>query len=287
MSEEISKLVTSALDNETKATLTRYLNELNIAHVKPSFIAPTGMMQVHDLERFMPFPQRTRKLVGFIEAESFLTYFEAFKAGYQPRLFVKNQDDGMKIACVFDYDEPNSLPRWNDHIATLELAYHPDYKALRDYNSKWFAQADFSLFVEENLHLFVAPDSATMLELAQHLKGSKNASWQSGKRLTTGATALEFIETIEGKGVRDGVEIPEYLLLKTPMYEGGSDQEIKAAFSWKIDNEGKVFFLYRLLTKVAERKAQEEMKSYIAQKTGLPVLAVSGVGIPGSPKTLL
>lgn len=257
----------------------------------PFAIVPESLT-ILDLEKHMPVPSRIRKKIMFSESASFLDYFTKFLDTYKPQIFTTGSYAGMKILCVFDYDgagqilpvegEPegstrNTLPQpmWNSHQAFLALNYHPDYAELKHSDSKWFKQGDFALFVEENLHLFVMPDAATMLELAQELKGSRNVGWQKGQRLASGANRLEYIETVDAKSVRGEIEVPEYLFMKMPIFEGYAEQEIKAAFRWRMDADSGVHFSYRLLTKVAERKAIDEVKAEITATTNLPLYSVS------------
>lgn len=274
---------TASFLGELAETISALTNTAKITPEKPFLIVPSEMVALN-VEEHLPAPSRVRKKVQFIDTKSFVNYFDLFKANYQPRIFTMGNSAGMSILCVFDYDEPGPhniaptravAPKWNSHQATLALAYHPDYAALKAAENNWFKQDDFALFVEENLHLFTNPDSATMLELAQELKGHRNVGWQSGKRLANGQTKLEYTETLAGKTGRGDVDIPEYLLMKTPIFDGYSEQEIKAAFRWRLDDSGKVFFSFRLLTKVAERKAVEEVKQEIVKATALPLYAVS------------
>lgn len=256
----------------------------------PFAIVPEGI-KVIDLERNMPFPRMVRKRISFTDVASFVDYFNLFKDSYKPRLFTTGSNAGMSIFCVLDYDGPGRpyhneagepidkvsepLPMWNRHTALLNLCYHSDYATLRASDNKFFGQEEFALFVEENTHLFTTPDGATMLELAQELKGARNASFQSGKRLANGQIKIEYIEQLEAKGVRRDFEIPEYLIMNMPIFEGFAAQEIKAAFRWRMDDGGKVYFAYRLLTKVAERKAVDEVKINVSAQTRLPLYAVS------------
>lgn len=264
-----------------------HLVAMNLSNVfnqdAPVLVIPDSV-KVVSAEEFMPRPARLRKSIKFTEAGCFLDYYGAFKTNAAPRLFVMGDDAGMQFLSVFDYavapgaatnDAPATgvTPLWGDHRAYLELAYHPDYAELRKRNNTRFTQDDFALFVEENTHLFVNPTGADMLELAQELKGSRNASWQSGKRLSNNAVRLEYIETIEAKGVRNELIVPEYLEISTPIFKGFDAQTFKAAFSWKMEGE-KVFFSYRLLTRLAERVAVDEVKTKIATETLMPIYSV-------------
>jgi hypothetical protein len=256
----------------------------------PFAIVPQ-QIKVLPFENYMPVPMRVRKDIRFTDSPSFIDYFNIFKDAYKPRVFCHNDEDGMEVMAVLDFDGPGTVieppsegnprgrvsspqPMWNSHRITLQLAYHPDYKALKEQDSQWLDQQDFALFIEENTHLFSNPDGATMLELAQHLKGVRNASWQAGKRLSNGETKLEYIETIEARAVRNDVVVPDYLELVRPIYDGYETQTYKAAFRWRMEGP-KVLFSYRLLTKLAERAALDSVKLDLVKGTGLPLYNVS------------
>ena len=231
----------------------------------------------------LPKPRRLHKRMRFVDVTSFLVYFQQFRVGHRPQLFHKVASDGMRVMGVFDYDVSANqetdgaatTPQWGDNVAFLGLAYSRDYQTLKNADGKWFDQVDFALFVEENQHLFVQPDGATMFELAQELKGKQNVEWQSGKRLSNSSTQFQFLEKIDAQTVNGTpIEVPDYLLMRLPMFEGMSDQEIKLAFRWKL-HQGHIQFAYKLLTKVAERKAEDEVKQRITGTTSLDLLTVS------------
>lgn len=255
----------------------------------PFVVVPEGM-KVLDLESLMPRPRRIRHAITFIDVDSFTRYFQDFRVGYLPRLFGYIGANGLNIVGVIDYDVPAvvnadqegkvtganaPIPAWNSHIAHLELAYHRDYATLKSMDGRMLTQQDFALFVEENLHLFQTPDSATMLEIAQELKGARNVSWKAGKRLSNGQVSLEYNESTTATTVRGHeLEVPEYLVLTCPVYEGFPAHELRAAFRWHLSDDGKVSLGYRLLTKLVEREAEEEVKHAVIDVTQLPILAV-------------
>jgi hypothetical protein len=268
--------------------------EANFDQNKPFAVVPQGY-QVADLTEYAEHleqrgaaPRRVSKRMRFVDVTSFLVYFQKFRTGHNPQLFNKLSSSGLHVMGVFDYDEAQggeapativptgTRAKWGDNVAYLSLAYSRDYKQLRELADKWFKQDEFALFVEENLHLFVQPNGATMFELAQHLKGKRNVEWESGKRLGNSSTQLSYIETIDATTVRgEPLTVPDYLLLRLPMYEGFSEQEVKLAFRWRLNQEKEINFSYRLLTKVAERQAEQEVKQRIEGTTELPLLTVS------------
>ena len=58
------------------------------------------------------------------------------------------------------------------------------------------------------------------------------------------------------------------------MFEGFPPLTFKAAFSYDIDEEKKLNLQFRLMTKIDERKAQEDVKAAIVSGTGLPLFNV-------------
>ncbi len=256
----------------------------NVFDTRAPFIVVPNSLKVINVEEHMPIPARIRKNIMFSETASFIEYFKLFKDSYKPRIFSNISNNGITFKCVFDYDGEGITveggtsaprPQWNDHIANLMLTYHRDYAVLRHNSDKWFAQEDFALFIEENMHLFKSPDAATMLELAQELKGYRNVGWKSGKRLANGKVTLEFIEEIDAKTTKGDIQVPESLVLTSPIFDGFAVQTINAAFRYRLDGSGGILFSYRLLTKLAERAAEEEVVKSIKEATGHTIYAVS------------
>jgi uncharacterized protein YfdQ (DUF2303 family) len=247
----------------------------------PYIILPRDKLTIVDIEKYQEAPKKIRKNLHFIEVDSFLEYFNEFKISNQPKIFSTVNDSGTNFLCIFDYDKAakddkkSEAPSWNSHTAKLTMAYHRDYANLRNHADKWISQEEFALFIEENAHLFVTPDAASMMELAQELKGNMNVQWQSGKRLSNGQVTMEYIETLDATSRRGHMDVPEYLDMLCPMYEGFDEKNIKAAFRWKIGGDKKVLFSFRLLTKVEERRAQEEVKEKLYIETQLPILMVT------------
>lgn len=239
---------------------------------------------VESVEEFMPIPARVRRNVTFSDVESFIDYFNEFKVGEDPKVFVTTNKNGISFLAVIDFDQAGknpeglTLPRWGSHRCSLEMKYHPDYADLRRHADTFMSQNEFALFVEENLHLFEEPLGADMLELAQELKGIRNADWSLGERLSNGARTLNYNETIEATAARRSVTVPEYITLRTPLYEGFEPCSFKAAFRWRLvendRNKHEVGFAFRLLTKLDEREAQDQVKAKIKEQASTKLFNV-------------
>lgn len=248
----------------------------------PFAVVPEFMKKI-DLEKDMPHPARIRKHPKFVDVESFCTYFEMYKGGHQPKIFHTKDSSGMKIMAIMDMDiqgetimkEDGSvekqvmpLPQWNSHKATLLMKFHEDYAAVRQASGQWFEQREFALFIEQYIHLFTDPVGADMLELAQELRGTRKASWRTGKRLGNNQTSLQYTEEIDAEAASGSLSIPQYITMRSPLFEGLEPIEYRAAFSYDIGDDHKVKFSMRLMTKLEEREAEEKVKSLVVEKTG-------------------
>lgn len=246
----------------------------------PFAVVPEFMKTI-DLEQNMPHPARIRRDVTFIDVDSFVEYFSRYRKGQQPKIFCRKEDAGMLITAIIDMDIEGRdiyegdeikqrvmpLPQWAQHKANLRLKFHEDYAIMRNASGVWLPQREFALFIEQNLPMFVDPVGADMLELAQELRGTRKASWRSGKRLDNNTTSLQYAEDeVEAKG--GSISIPQYITLKSPIFEGLDPIEYKAAFSYDILEDHSVSFSIRLLTKLEERRAEEKVKDEVRKRTG-------------------
>ncbi len=250
-------------------------------------------MKVMNLEEHMPHPARVRKHMTFTDTNSFLSYFNEFSKQGNTKLFATRNISGVSFLCVFDYDRPGTvntdeaswqseevmpLPQWNEHRCYLGMKYHPDYIDLKCLDGKMMSQQDFALFVEKNTHLFHDPDGATMLEMAQHLKGMTKAQFQSGRRLSNGQVSIEYIEETRAQGAKGELDVPEYITMFTPIFDGFDPEEIRASFRWRIGDDKKITLGFSLLTKVQERRAEEDVRKDLSTSTGLPIMSVDNFG---------
>lgn len=238
----------------------------------PFTVVPEGM-RILDLESHMPNPSRIKAHSEFVDVDSFCRYFNEYRANHRPKIFSMSNKTGLAVRAVLDYHEAGieggelCMPRWGDHVADLRLNFSPDYAELRENSGKWFMQNEFAKFVEANLHIFVKPVGADMLEMAQTLRGTKNVTWENGKRLSNGAISIQYIEDVKASN-RDYMEVPQELVMTGQIYEGLPPVQFNASFSYDINEERKLLLQYRLLTKLEERKAQEEVKAAIELQTG-------------------
>ena len=124
---------------------------------------------------------------------------------------------------------------WGDHRATLQLVTTQDWRDWTDNSGKFLPQTEFAEFVEQHLPNFLRPSAADMLELAQTIKGSTKASFESSKRVKSGETAIEWREeTTATAGKKGTIDIPDTIELGMQVYEGGDAYRLTARFRYRI-----------------------------------------------------
>ena len=251
----------------------RYVNPL-----MPFAIVPEKT-KLQELEEYLPAPSRVRQNNIFTDVDSFLNYYGKFAPGQTPVLFATRSDKGLRIEAVLDYHanaDGKTLPKWGHHIAVLQLAYDPDFAAWMLANGKYFEQIEFAEFVEDYTHAFVDPDGATMLELAQELKGHRNAQFGSGQRLGNGQIKLEYSEEINATTSKGDMRVPENIKLNMQIFAHIPAQDLLASFRWRLGDDKKVKFAFKFLQlRAAVEKAMDEVVAKVEETTAQKVLYVS------------
>jgi uncharacterized protein YfdQ (DUF2303 family) len=199
--------------------------------------------RIESLEEFMDQPRRITARPVFRDVPSFLAYLEAFSSPKATRLF--GDQKAASVTALLDYHAPGEPSRCT-HRATLQLAFSPAWQAWTQKNKAQLSQVDFAEFIEEHLEDIIEPDAAEVLEVVQHLEGTKSVAWRDSKRLSDGRVQLQYVEEIEARGGQKGdIQVPRKLRLKLPVYERGQDVEIEAGFRFRI-NADRLSFVYVL-----------------------------------------
>jgi uncharacterized protein YfdQ (DUF2303 family) len=132
-------------------------------------------------------------------------------------------------------DHATSAAGWGDHRARLALALTPEWQRWAKHDGQYMSQEDFAEHIELGLVEIVEPDAAHMLEVAQHIEGTKSAEFQGGHRLDSGAVAIQYVETVSARaGVRGDLEIPSRFKLAISPFLGEEPAPLSARFRYRI-----------------------------------------------------
>lgn len=212
----------------------------------------TQVIEIHDLEKYQPAPNRIREKPTFHEADSFSNYVNRFK---NPDSLIFFDAPQALFTAVLDYAEAGTADqeeaaRWGDHTARLQLEHSDEWKLWFGRNAKPYGQIGFGRFLEENLIDIVKPEAASLLEMVMNFEAHKSVSYREATRLQSGSTQFSYVEE-EKPGL---VEIPNLITIKIPVFLGQEPQLVDLRFRYKIE-EQKLFLWYEFVR--AERLIRE------------------------------
>lgn len=241
------------------------------------------------LEKFADNPRRKRATVTVHDQASFADYVNAQKINAVTALFGCVTESGGSFSGIIDYHANVTVPvvgggaNWGEHRVTLPLAFTPEWKRWIANDGKALTQVEFAEFVQDNLPDIVTPAAADLLEVVQDLIAKKSVSFRSTQRLDNGQTGLLYDEQIQTNKREGQIEVPHEFTISIAPFVGSPAVGITARLRFRIADGGALFFIYKLNQphKVVEA-AFDSARSYIAQKTEIPVLLGSAKvdGIP-------
>lgn len=198
--------------------------------------------RVHEVAKPVHPPLPTRLVIGrtFHEGDSFGRYVARYKqSGTQ---LIANLNTAQVVALIDYPDEDQAsgevalaavggIPA-REHMARWTLPYSEAFAAWNKHNGKMLEQTDFLAFLEENVGDVMRPDPARILELVKDFAAVKTTSFQSSRRLDNGDRSLQYVTETNTKA---GIEIPQRLYFKMPIYLGEEEVEFSAWFRTRID----------------------------------------------------
>lgn len=203
-------------------------------------------------------------------------------------------DDHQATGGNGEAEEAFAVAGWGEHRAVTVLKRTKDFLAWTTFDGKLMSQFDFADFLEQQAHNISDPAAADLLEVAQTLTGTRNASWKSAQRLADGNIAFRYEEDIQGRaGSAGDLDIPARFLLVVEVFEGTQPVNLQASFRWRL-NDGRVTLGYRLISVDAAVRAilddaveQVEGEAGIEPLMGKPRPGRSGTQTPGGFTTAI
>jgi uncharacterized protein YfdQ (DUF2303 family) len=197
-----------------------------------AFNTPTGVHQV-DLtgpEYTGELPRKTgRTLVR--DAASFLAYYAKHK---DDATEVYSDVEQLSVTAVLDAHSADE-PGFGEHRLHLALRRTKAWQEWLDLDGKLVDQDRFANFLEDHLVHLVDPDAATMLEIAQSIKATTKAEFQSSSRLQSGERKFAFVEdTKASAGAKGDLAIPETFKIAVPPFEGADVYSMTARFKYRL-----------------------------------------------------
>ena len=226
-----------------------------------------------DLEEFEDAPFRKTGTVELGGVDSFGLYVNRHQVADATTLWA-DVDAGTVTAVIDDHVAGAELAGWGQHRAILALAETPDWEHWLALDGKMVAQGVFAEHIEFGAGSVKEPSAADMLEIAQTFHAKSGVDFQSGIRLSSGETQLQYVETVAARvGQKGSVEVPASFTLALQPFHSSDAYEVLARFRYRI-NGGNLQLGYRLVRPdLARRQAFDDLCAGITTATNLPVLS--------------
>lgn len=212
-------------------------------------VVDTIALEAEFVDKYGANPRRKKGTVHVQDAESFIRYIE--KHGL-PETEVYADLSRMALVGILNahaeaYDDKEQAAGHGDHRVRLELVHTDAWKAWTGLDKQHLSQQQFAEHIEDRAVDVIAPDSATMLEIAQSLIANIGVDFKSANRLADGQVQFQYEETATARaGHRGELDIPQSFVLGISPFEGCPPVEVVARFRYRVGQGGLKLF-YALL----------------------------------------
>lgn len=177
-------------------------------------------------------PRRKRGQYTLRDAESFAAY--VLRHG-TPLTEVWADLEQRAILAVMD-GHAEDVAGFHEHKATLALRVTTAWQAWTRANGNLLPQETFAELIEARQQEVVEPKGADLLTIAQTIKQTKAADFESSKRLSDGQTVLVYREETKTSAGKSGeFEVPETFTLAVAPFEGSDPFKVTARLRTRIE----------------------------------------------------
>lgn len=165
------------------------------------------------------------------DADSFLTYWGKHRDDASE---VYSDVEQLTVVAVLDASTATEA-RFGGHRLHLALRRTTAWEEWTSHDGKLLTQEQFANFLEDHLVSLVEPDAATMLEIAQSIKATTKAEFQSSTRLQSGERKFAYVESTNATaGPKGDLAIPETFKIAVPPFEGADAYSMTARFKYRL-----------------------------------------------------
>lgn len=243
------------------------------------FAVPVGTRLVdlmREAEKFAPHPARKVGTYTVRDAESFAWYVTRHATPWTEAWADLNRRAILAVIDGHAASAGNFGAGHGEHRVTLELRHTTAWKAWADLNGRMLPQEQFAEHVEARQAEVVEPRGADLLTIAQTIKQTKAADFESSKRLSDGQTVLVYREETKTSAGKSGeFEVPETITIAVAPFEGSDPFKVTARLRTRIDG-GRLLIGYALDR--ADEVLEAAFRDVLTDVTdslpdGVPVLA--------------
>lgn len=168
-------------------------------------------------DQYRDRPKHTAGTVQVDDVDSLHRYWQIFA---DDRAQVYANREQLRLIAVLDHADAEGTD-WGKHRIHLPIKHSEAWAAWVGRDGRLSSQAEFAEFLEDNRADIFAPPSADLLEVAQSLQATTNASFKSGFKLVNGQRQLTYTEQVSATAGENGtLEIPTEFTLRLPVFRG-------------------------------------------------------------------
>lgn len=215
-------------------------------------------------------PDHIRQTVTVDDRQSLSQYTNRFSDG---RTVLMADYDAGTITAHLDWHHDNEHdapcdPQQTAHKALLILRDSEEFKRWNKMEGDMHAQADFAMFIEENVADVSDPDHGVLLEICRDLEATNNMKFRSGVRLENGDRTFHYEDETQ---VKNDLTVPTEITLSIPLYQGEEPTDIRAKFRFRPTPSGLLLGFRWHRVEYQRQATFSEMAHKAAEETGRPL----------------
>lgn len=246
-------------------------------HIRRVALPPGWTLSEKNDEHLRLHPYRKTGAPRLDEQDSFIRYINRHKIGDLTTIYCQADYRQSKVdfECIInDHDGLINGQQWRDHKALYTPGFSEEWKRWIGSDKYQFNQAEFAMFIEENLNDVAAaegmPTGQQVLEMSLSFQANQDMRYKSSIRLQNGGVDMSFVQDDDDQTLVK-MRLFEKVAIGIPVFWGGDAYQITARLRYRV-REGKLTFWYELIRadKILE-DATETLIGKIIESTGVPL----------------
>ena len=200
-----------------------------------------------DREDALPQPLRARGTFRPATVHSLTSYLKTHLEAHPGTTIWVDRTAATVTAILNDHHVKPATAGWGDYKAILTLERTPEWLHWKNADGRLMGQEEFAEHIQQGLDEIIDPEAATMLEVAQSVQGTTDATWRTAKRLDNGEVGFEYSEAVAAQaGPRGSLEIPSQFVLSVVPFYGEELEQVTARLRYRV-SAGRLTIGYQLI----------------------------------------
>jgi uncharacterized protein YfdQ (DUF2303 family) len=223
----------------------------------------SSKVEITDLEPYLEQPRHARGGAEMHDADSFAKYVTRLagpaKSAMVAQASLWADDEARSVVCVFNDHTDGVTPGWRDLRARFTARVDADWAKWRANDAKHLTQLEFGEFLQDMIHTIVEPSAAALIQTAMTFTAKRSLQFESAARIDTGDINLVYRESTKTEAPKGSMEVPESIVIQTPVFYGRAPIQIRARLRYRITADGLRIGYALQRPDIAERTAFDEI----------------------------